>query len=103
MRVDTELAHEVYQKDDSPQPDWTVQSNPTFLSRVETGDFKASLEGALLDNDQLTLKGTVVTGRNEEPDDYNASAYRVVFFTGPAVSTEKIRLGPLDSGDRSLH
>jgi len=172
LRVDTELAHEVYQKDDSPEPDWTVQSNATLLSRVETGDFKASLEanawyitqdgpdpleddfnlnnylvqlayrgqhlaygdvnvtgtelvsetisrrggvvtfnaagvtaqgfmlssdyltgfddmvgiddsdnrleggsleGALLDNDQLALKGTVVTGRNEEPDDYNAS------------------------------
>jgi hypothetical protein len=73
MRVDTELALEVYQKDESPQPDWTVQSNATFLSCVETGDFKASLEGAPLDNDQLTLKGTVVTGRNEEPDDYNAS------------------------------
>ena len=50
-----------------------MQSNATLLSRVETGDFKASLEGALYDNDQLTLKGTVVTGRNEEPDDYNAS------------------------------
>jgi hypothetical protein len=34
---------------------------------------EVSLEGAPLDNDQLTLKGTVVTGRNEEPDDYNAS------------------------------
>jgi hypothetical protein len=56
MRVDTELAHEVYQKDDSPQPDWTVQSNATFLSRVETADFKASLEGAPLDNDQLTSR-----------------------------------------------
>jgi len=31
-----------------------------------------------------------------------ASAYRLVFFTGPAVNTEKIRLDPLDSRERSL-
>jgi len=31
-----------------------------------------------------------------------ASAYRLVFFTGPAVSTEKMRLDPLDSRERSL-
>lgn len=31
-----------------------------------------------------------------------ASAYRLVFFTGPAVSTDKIRLDPLDSRERSL-
>jgi hypothetical protein len=31
-----------------------------------------------------------------------ASAYRLVFFTGPSVSTEKIRLDPLDSRERSL-
>jgi hypothetical protein len=31
-----------------------------------------------------------------------ASAYRLVFFTGPAVNTEKIRLDPLDARERSL-
>ena len=31
-----------------------------------------------------------------------ASAYRLVFFTGPSVSSEKIRLDPLDSRERSL-
>ena len=31
-----------------------------------------------------------------------ASAYRLVFFTGPSVSTEKMRLDPLDPRERSL-
>ena len=48
----------------------------TILWKIHTTDNRlegGSLEGALLDNDQLTLKGTVVSGRNEEPEDYNAS------------------------------
>lgn len=44
MRVDTEVAHEVYQKDDSPEPDWTVQSNQTLLASMEKEGFRASLE-----------------------------------------------------------
>jgi hypothetical protein len=171
VRVDTELAHEVYRKNDSAFPDWTVQSSQTLLANMEKGDFRASveantwyitqdgpdpleddynlnnylvqleyrnqhlaigdvnvtgtelisetiarrggvltlnaggvtaqgfmlssdyltgfddmvgvddsdnrldggsIEGALMDNNRLTLKGTVVTGKNEDNDDYNA-------------------------------
>ena len=31
-----------------------------------------------------------------------ASAYRLIFFTGPEVNTEKMRLDPLDSREKYL-